>query len=217
MNDYQKEQLEALQLVRTCLPAIKGSLVESLNTPMTDYLEFRRETDRFLSDYFSGVCSVSCYQNRLSACCSKDGIITFFADVVINALQSDNAELDRIEARLRETNAGFKCIYLAPGGCLWRIKPVVCQMFLCDKAQREVFGGDTLPGTQWEALKERKKDFTWPDKPVLFDRIESIFLDSGISSSLMYFHNSPGLLRVKRQAGPQPPSPPIERLSPREQ
>jgi hypothetical protein len=31
--------------------------------------------------------------------------------------------------------------------------------------------------------------------------IENYFIADGCSSSLMYLHNSPGLLRVKRQAG----------------
>ena len=31
--------------------------------------------------------------------------------------------------------------------------------------------------------------------------IENYFIAAGCSSSLMYLHNSPGLLRVKRQAG----------------
>ena len=53
---------------------------------------------------------------------------------------------------------------------------------------------------KWESLKRQRKLFTWPDKPVLFDMLESFFIDAGYNSSLMYMHNSPGLLRVKQIA-----------------
>ena len=201
MNDYQKEQLGALQLIRKYLPEIKDALFETVGESLSDYLVFRDETDRFLETHFSNRCNQSCYQNQLSACCSKDGIITFFADVVINVIYSDTNNLDRIEIRLQQPNSGSKCVYLTETGCLWRIKPIVCQMFLCDKAQEEVFLLNPSARTEWEVLKQRKEDFTWPDKPVLFDQIETIFMDGGSTSSLMYLHNSPGLLRLKQRAG----------------
>jgi hypothetical protein len=47
-------------------------------------------------------------------------------------------------------------------------------------------------------LKERQ--FTWPDKPILFDDLEELFVLAGLKSSLMYCHLSPGLLRVKAQS-----------------
>jgi hypothetical protein len=200
MNDYQSEQLEALRLVRNCLPAFLSKLKGDLHESLADYLHFRKETDRFLEGYFSDICNQSCYQNQRSACCSKDGIITFFADVVINVLHSEDTDLDRMDARLREHNAGAKCIYLSPEGCLWRIKPVVCQMFLCDNARKQVF--EKFPGLEreWNCLEEQKKGFTWPDKPVLFDGIEALFMDAGHNSSLMYCHNSPGLVHLKRKS-----------------
>ncbi len=201
MNDYQNEQLEALRLVRECLPAMKDRLCKTLDGALGRYLRFREETDRFLADHFSGICSLSCYRNRLSACCSKDAILTFFADVAINALHSEDPDLDRMETRLQEENTGAKCIYLSPEGCLWRIKPVVCQMFLCDNAQKRVFEDKPEIEKEWNSLKEKKKAFTWPDRPVLFDRLEALFLDAGHSSPLMYCHHSPGLVRLKRSAG----------------
>jgi hypothetical protein len=121
--------------------------------------------------------------------------------VVINALQSDDAGLDRMEARLLEKNAGAKCIYLSPHGCLWHVKPIVCQMFLCDNARKHAFENRPELEGIWEDLEKRKKEFTWPDKPVLFDGIETVFLDAGRESSLMYCHSSPGLVRVKKRAG----------------
>ncbi|MFH2045149.1 MAG: hypothetical protein ABIK92_08375 [Pseudomonadota bacterium] len=201
MNSYQKEQTEALQIISCHMADLKTELLQTLGVPLKEYLLFRSQTDKFLSDYFSEICSLSCYQNRLSACCSKDGIITFFADVVINALSASNAELDSIEKLIKTPSTNHKCIYLAPEGCVWRVKPIVCQMFLCDKAIEEVF--DKNPSAQkiWENLKKKQKDFTWPDKIVLFDQIESIFIAAGCSSTLMYLNKSPGLLRIKRQAG----------------
>jgi len=50
-------------------------------------------------------------------------------------------------------------------------------------------------------LEAKRKRFTWPDQPVLFDDLESYFMKSGYRSPLMYLHNSPGLLRVKQKAG----------------
>lgn len=74
-------------------------------------------------------------------------------------------------------------------------------MFLCDNARKQVFGYNPGLEKEWDDLKERKKAFTWPDKPVLFDEIETLFLDCGHSSSLMYCHNSPGLMRLKQRTG----------------
>ncbi|MGD2030721.1 MAG: hypothetical protein PVG86_12380, partial [Desulfobacterales bacterium] len=55
----------------------------------------------------------------------------------------------------------------------------------------------------WNELKQRKKIYTWPDRPVLFDDLERYFMNAGYSSPLMYLHNSPGLLRIKKQAKKQ--------------
>jgi hypothetical protein len=144
---------------------------------------------------------MTCYQNQNSACCSRDGIITFFADMVINTLYSDDPALDRMALRLKDPHRGIKCLYLNAHGCVWAIKPVVCQMFLCDRAQHKIFSQHPQARDQWETLTRKRRNFTWPDRPVLFDAIESIFLAAGCTSPLMYFHNSPGLLRVKQNAG----------------
>lgn len=201
MSAYQKEQADALETVCGCLANMSKGERNDVTSLMADYLSFRKETDRFLTTHFSQVCSESCYRNRLSACCSKDGIITFFADVVINAVHCEAAEINRIKGRLSRPHTGFKCVYLAEDGCLWRIKPIVCQMFLCEKAQVKVFGDTPAAREAWQSLKQRKKSFAWPDRPVLFDRLEAIFINAGCTSSLMYLHNSPGLLMVKRKAG----------------
>ncbi|MFH0725043.1 MAG: hypothetical protein V2B19_01580 [Pseudomonadota bacterium] len=200
-SDYQKEQIAALQLVRTHLASLGGSETARLRELISPYQSFRAETDLFLSSHFSQICSGSCYENRLSACCSKEGIITFFADVVINALLSGEGTLNRLQERLSRPNTGFKCVYLAEDGCLWKMKPIVCQMFLCDKAEKKVFEENLAAGERWDALKQQRKEFTWPDRPVVFDRIETLFIEAGYVSPLMYLHNSPGLIRVKRRAG----------------
>jgi hypothetical protein len=39
-----------------------------------------------------------------------------------------------------------------------------------------------------------------PDRTVVFDTLAKVFIDAGYQTALMYFHNSPGLLRIKRMA-----------------
>ena len=201
MNSYQKEQSDALYMVRSHLSTFSSKERQKLESDVAGYLSFREKVGSFLSTHFSGVCTQKCYKSRLSACCTREGIITFFADVVINALISQDREIDLLLKVLKKPNNGFKCIYLGEKGCLWRLKPIVCEMFLCDPAKKKVFIENPLARDKWDELNKRKKMFTWPDRPVLFDVLEKYFMDAGYSSSLMYMHNSPGLLRVKREQG----------------
>ncbi|MGA9538250.1 MAG: hypothetical protein WBR24_20290 [Desulfobacterales bacterium] len=200
MSSYNQEQSDALDMVQRYVAGLgeaeKADLVGSLD----DYLRFRQSVDDFLQTHFGSVCSKACYQSRLSACCSREGIVTFFADVVINVLVSTPQEIDRLSETLRQDDNGLKCVYLGRNGCLWRLKPIVCAMFLCDRAENEVFRDRPALRRQWEAYREHKKRFTWPDRPVLFDDLESIFIADGCTSPLMYLHNSPGLIRVKQEA-----------------
>jgi len=200
MSQYNWEQSEAIVLVRHHLKMLPPSKLSSLKTEIEDYLQFREEVDRFLQHYFSGVCTQKCYQDNYSACCGHEGITTFFADVVINVLMSSAKEIDRLLEVLSLPDQGMKCVYLGEMGCLWRIKPIVCEMFLCKHAKKTVFDKAPSALKEWEELKSREKRYTWPDRPVLFDDLESHFIRAGYSSSLMYFHNSPGLLRVKSLA-----------------
>ncbi len=200
MNEYQTEQMETLTLVRNHLSALDGAERERLRESLKDYLAFRMDTADFLERHFGHLCTRNCYESRMSACCSKDGIVTFFGDAVINVLLSSDAELDSLADVLCRPHTGFKCVYLSEKGCLWRMKPIVCEMFLCDSAKEEVFGDTPALRGKWESLEKRRKTFTWPDRPVLFDDLEQIFLDAGYRSSLMYLHSSPGLLRIKQQA-----------------
>jgi hypothetical protein len=114
---------------------------------------------------------------------------------------SAGGAVDGLIDTLHRPNAGFKCIYLTETGCAWKMKPIVCQMFLCDRAERDVLEKSAAARRRWAHFKTLKNGFTWPDRRVLFDDLERYFMDAGLTSSLMYFHKSPGLLRVKRRAG----------------
>jgi hypothetical protein len=120
---------------------------------------------------------------------------------VINLLLSSEPEADELVRVLKRDPTGFKCVYLGEAGCLWRMKPIVCQMFLCEPARARVFTHNPEVEAEWRRLEARRKTFTWPDRPVLFDQIEAYFLRAGCASRLMYLHNSPGLLRLKHKAG----------------
>jgi hypothetical protein len=201
MSFYQQEQIDTLQMVLEYLQSLSEEDQRALADLTAEYLAFRKKVDAFLAAHLSDVCTLKCYKNRLSACCSKEGIITFFADVVINALVSSQKEIGLLTRVLGEANKGFKCIYLGPDGCLWHLKPIVCEMFICDRAKQEVFGASSRASALWDALKKKETSFRWPDRVVLFDELESRFMAAGVSSSLMYLHNSPGLIRIKKNAG----------------
>ncbi len=201
ISAYQQEQIEAFLLAATHLDTLPPDQADALKTGVHEYLKFREDADAFLNKHFASTCTQKCFQSSLSACCSREGIITFFADIVINVLFSAPDERNRLLTVLRKPNAGPKCVYLGPRGCLWRIKPVVCQMFICDAAKERVFSDHPPARSSWDDLKNRERQFTWPDKIVLFDDLETLFIDAGHDSSLMYLHNSPGLLRIKKRAG----------------
>jgi len=200
MNSYHKEQIDALMMVKRHLDRLLTLELQALNASVAEYLAFRREVDDFLVHHFGEICTQTCYQSRMSACCSREGIITFFADIVVNLLVSAHSDFDKLLAVLSQPNDGFKCVYLAENGCLWRLKPIVCQMYLCDRSKDQMFGQNSTLKTRWIALEQKRKGFTWPDRPVLFDDLESYFMKAGCRSPLMYLHNSPGLLRVKQTA-----------------
>ncbi len=200
MSSYNQEQSDALVMVRRYVAGLGENEKADLVASLDDYLRFRQSVDDFLQTHFGSVCSQACYQSRLSACCSREGIVTFFADVVINVLLSTPQEIDRLAETLRLDDNGLKCVYLGRNGCLWRLKPIVCAMFLCDRAENGVFQDRPAVRRQWDAYREHKKRFTWPDRPVLFDDLEAIFIAAGYTSPLMYLHNSPGLIRVKQEA-----------------
>jgi hypothetical protein len=200
MGTYNTEQIDAIVLVREGLHRLSSSAVKTLLQKAQSYCLFREEVDAFLSTYFARLCTEKCFENQTSACCSRDGITTFFADVVINALLSDDKALDLLlDALHHQDPRSSKCVYLGKEGCLWRMKPIVCEMFLCEPAKQTVFTQDSSAESLWSGLKAKEKDFTWPSRPVLFEYLEHFFLQKGYDSSLMYFHNSPGLIRIRAQ------------------
>jgi hypothetical protein len=201
ISSYQQEQIEAILLATTHVDTLAPDQIQALKAACDEYLKFREDTDTFLNTLFASTCTQKCFQSSLSACCSREGIITFFADIVINALFSTPDERNLLLTVLQKPNTGPKCVYLGPQGCLWRIKPIVCQMFLCDAAKEKIFSDHPLAEPAWNDLKNREKRFTWPDKKILFDDLETLFITAGHVSSLMYLHNSPGLLLVKKRSG----------------
>jgi hypothetical protein len=201
MNDYQKEQWDALIQIKHHLNCLGTETLDALRTSITPYIQFRKELDIFLDRYFSKHCTESCFQSSLSACCSKDGIITFWADMVINACMCNSIEMDRLLNAVRHPAKPGKCIYLCSDGCCWQVRPLVCAMFLCDSVRQAVFSLNPEAAARWCEFEQSAKSFRWPDRPVLFDQIEQQFMDFGCRSSLMYLNTSPGLLRVKRQSG----------------
>jgi hypothetical protein len=196
-SEYNRDQIEAFSIVRRYFRDITKSEMSQIKRLLRPYLQFRSDLSDFQDRYLSEICTQKCFANRNSACCNREGIATFFADVVINTLLSSEEERADIITALAQDRGGFKCVYLADKGCLWRVKPIVCEMFLCKHAKDSVFANRSDLLNQWERLRRRERRYTWPTRPVLFDRIEKIFIRKGFDSPLMYFHHGPGLLRIK--------------------
>ncbi len=200
INTYQKDQLTDYSIVADHLESLPKKDKETLLEDIGEYLIFRKEVDEFLSHNFASECTENCFQGQLSACCAKDSIIIFFADVVVNVLESQKSDIETLMTALTKPNTGAKCVYLGKEGCRWRMKPIVCATFLCDRAQETIFTKNLQLRDIWEKLRVVEKKFKWPDQPVLFDKLEYRFIKAGYNSPSMYLHNSPGLLRVKQAA-----------------
>lgn len=201
MNDYQHQQLDAQRLVRTHLRRMATDQLRSIEKQVAPYLDFRRQVDQFLNRHCQNDCTRSCFESRMSACCSRDGIVTFWADLVVNAICSDMTLLDRLQIAIQSPRDDHKCIYLGDEGCIWRVRPLVCAMFLCDRVKQALSKPNGELAKEWSRLEQKAKGFRWPDRPVLFDLLEQVFIQRGCQSELMYLNNSPGLLRVKQKAG----------------
>ena len=200
MGEYNRDQLEALLMVHQYLGGLSRSRISQIKRWIQPYLRFRGDVEDFQKHHFSEICIQKCFASHTSACCNREGIITFFADVVINVLLSSTQEVDALLQILSQDRGGFKCVYLIENGCLWHMKPIVCEMFLCKNAKDAVLEKDSSLRTQWEKFYRRERRYTWPSRPVLFDKLEELFIRAGFDSPLMYFHHSPGLLRVKNQS-----------------
>ena len=201
MNTYQKEHLDTYRLVMDYLASHPAAERKYLLDLTADYIDFRKRLDEFQQTYIGDLCSGRCFQNNLSACCSRDSIIVYFADVLINCLYSNEDETKSIIKLLQGDNSGHRCIYLAHHGCRWRISPIVCSMFLCEEAETVIRDGTLHVAEQWRAFEAERNLYTWPDRQVLFDDLECRFLDAGLNSPLMHLNSSPGLLALKRKAG----------------
>ena len=200
MNDYQREQWDALELASDCLERLDDRERDTLMGEMQPYLQFRHSVDRFLGTHLHTYCTSSCYTNQRSACCAKDGIVTFWADLVINLSCSDRRAIDNLRQSLRAPAYEDKCTYLGPKGCRWQVRPLMCALFLCDAADTDIISADKKRADAWSDLKRRADGFRWPVGSVLFDRLELFFLERGHRSSLMYINTTPALMRVKQQA-----------------
>ena len=197
VSEYNRDQVSALTLIRDFFKNESSSGKDEMRKMIQPYLGFRASVACFQQEYLSEICTAKCFQDMQSACCNKEGIATFFADFVVNILYSEEPELDIMEKQLLRGAEGNKCVYLMSSGCLWKYKPIVCEMFLCSHAKTALKENDASYLSEWNRLREEEKKYTWPDKPVLFDELEAIFIAEGIENPLMYFHRSPGLLRIK--------------------
>ena len=201
MSEYNQQQKEALLMVRQHLSGLPLSQLQRLKQRIRSYLGFREAVASFQMTHFADLCSEKCFTSHTSACCGREGIITFFADVVVNVLLSTQEEIDVLLDILDTDTGGLNCVYLNKTGCLWRAKPIVCEMFLCEHAKNLVLDNNKALKSQWETFRQRERRYTWPTRPVLFDELEDYFIGAGFDSPLMYLHRSPGLLHLKARHG----------------
>ena len=200
-SEYNQEQINAIRMIRQYFESLSSDEIVNLKAQVNEYLQFRKVVSDFQKKHLTRICTEQCFTSESSACCNREGIATFFADVIINILISSEVALDKLEHAIREDEGGFKCVYLSETGCLWKLKPIVCEMFLCDHAKQLLASSGESHITRWEDMRLQEKRFTWPDKPVLFNDLEKFFLQAGMESPLMYFHKGPGLLMVKKRSG----------------
>jgi hypothetical protein len=201
LSPYNQPPKEALLMVRQHLAGLHLSQLRRLKKRIRAYLGFREAVASFQKTHFADLCSEKCFTNYTSACCGREGIITFFADVVVNVLLSTQEEIDVLLDILDTDTGGLNCVYLNNAGCLWRVKPIVCEMFLCEHAKNLVLDDNKALQSQWETFRQRERRYTWPTRAVLFDEVEDYFIGAGFDSPLMYLHRSPGLLDLKARHG----------------
>ena len=201
MSEYNQQQKEAILIVRNHLSHLPDSKLRWFKQRIRSYLKFRKVLSSFQDEHFADICSQKCFTSHTSACCGREGIITFFADVVVNVLLSTQEEIDVLLDTLDSDTGGLNCVYLNNTGCLWRAKPIVCEMFLCEHAKNLVLDSNNALKSQWEKFRLRERRYTWPSRVVLFDELEAYFIGAGCDSPLMYLHLSPGLLRLKARHG----------------
>lgn len=200
-GDYNHGQRISFQSIRKACKKLTSSQIQQLRESFQSYLQFRREMEAFQLYYFGSHCQKTCFETGLSACCGFESIVTFFADQVINLLMTSEENILSLLQVLERPNTTGKCVYLGEHGCLWQVRPISCAMFLCDPAKKIIFERYPEAESVWKHFQEQEKEYNWPTKPVLFDDLENYFLELGVESPHLYFHQSPGLLRVKKKAG----------------
>jgi hypothetical protein len=201
VSEYNREQWKSFRAIEMACDGLPGSELASLKESLHSYLQFRKSLANYQQRHFSSFCQAKCFETDLSACCGFESIFTFFADQVITFLLSTQEELTALFHKLEQPNETRRCVYLNEKGCVWKMSPISCAMFLCEPAKRVVFSDDSNAEAIWEQLRTQEKDYTLPTKPVLFDDLETHFIRLGIDSPHMYFHKSPGLLRLKAESG----------------
>lgn len=201
MSEYNREQWQSFTAVKAALEKMKDGEIAALRSAVEPYLVFRRELSAFHEGFFAPHCAALCFETAQSACCGFESIFTFFADQAITYLISVPEERDRIFRALLHPYRWDRCVYLGPKGCVWTLAPISCAFFYCDVVKEKVFAAGPEISGAWQRLRDAEKAFTYPDRPVLFDTVEALFRAKGVDSPHMYFHKSPGLLRIKREAG----------------
>lgn len=198
MSLYHRMQLESIRAAFEACERLDDRTKAYLRDIALPYMEFRGELDRFNRQYFLDYCKKACFDTKRSACCSYESIIVFFADEVINYLFGGRDDFPVILEKLSSVKPSDYCVYLGEKGCLWTVRPISCAMFFCDNVKKEIFGKFPEAQVLWDELVKKEKSFTWPDRPVLFDLIEEIFIKFGVMTDHMFCHRSPGLLKLKR-------------------
>ncbi len=201
VSEYNREQWSSFQAILQACQMLSPSVKEELLASLDPYLKFRRELDAFQEEYFTPICRPACYETRLSACCGFESIFTFFADEVITFLVATPEELSRLFDVLQRPNKTTHCVYLGAEGCLWKMRPISCAMFFCDEARKTLFERSPEAEQLWLDFQGREKTFTRPTQKILFDDLEAFFIGLKADSPHMYYHKSPGLLRLKAQSG----------------
>jgi hypothetical protein len=201
MGDYNQDQLMTIRAVCGAMSRLSESEREAIRESIQPYLRFREAVDRFFAEHFLSSCLKRCFETGISGCCGFESIITFFSDHAINLFFSDESQITGLVDILTRPNLSGKCVYLGPTGCLWRIRPISCAMFLCGQVKAVVLDDSSERTELWDRLRAEEKAFTWPDRPVLFDTLEAHLMELGVESPHLFFHRSPGLLSVKEKAG----------------
>ena len=201
VSEYNRDQWMSFKAIEEACRNLSDLELKELRGILTSYLQFRKALAAYQHRYFGDFCQVTCFDGKVSACCGFESIITFFADQVATYLLSTPEQIEVIFRKLEQPNRSTRCVYLGETGCIWSLTPISCAMFLCDQAKRAVFDEDRHAEAIWEEFRRLEKDYTHPTKPVFFDDIESYFIILGVDSPLMYFHKSPGLLRLKSRSG----------------